>query len=76
MKDIIAFVQLVIDGGATAVLLVVLIILAIPKLRKKILGNGNGHNHDHIEKNILNTIENNHLHEIKETLKDIRDNTR
>lgn len=57
-----------------------LIILAIPKLRKRIF-NGNGHKD--IKSDIIKTIEENHFHLVNEkldglneTLRDIRDNTR
>ena len=60
-----------------------LIILVVPKLKRKVFGNGNGNGTTQIKNDIIKTIEENHFHSVNEkldglndTLKDIRDNTR
>jgi len=56
----------IIEGGALAMLLGLLTTLAVPKLRKRVWGNGNGS----IQKQ-LDTIQDNHLHEIGKKLDEL-----
>lgn len=49
--------------GSTAFLVGVLVVLSVPSLKKKVFGNG-------VSKE-FETLKNNHLHEISETLKRI-----
>ena len=76
METIIPIIDIVQGGGFVSLL----IILAIPRLRKMVF-NGNGTSN--IKADIIKEIETNHFHSVNEkldglndTLKDIRDNTR
>lgn len=63
--DFLVFGKSILEAGSTAAFIGLLVVLAIPKLRNKIFGNGG-----EVEQK-LNVLETNHLHTINETLERI-----
>ena|SRR3990167_5298766 len=70
MTDLIEIGKQVLNGGGMAAFISLLVILALPRLRKKVFGNGVMS--DENTKELANKMRTNHLHEWGEDIKEIK----
>ena len=72
--DIFELGKLAINGGGSAAFIGILLILAIPNLRKKVFGNGNGYvNVKDVIEEVMATVDSNHLHQMPELLLSLKE---
>ena len=64
-------IKIIVDFFSSLGVVGILATLAIPSLKKKVWGNGNGASHEDIKQQ-LSILENNHLHGIMEGINDLK----
>ena len=70
--DIITIGRGILEAGSSAALIGLLVVLAVPNLKKKIFGNGNGHGSEEL-KTMMRELQHHYNDETTEILKDIKE---